>query len=98
MSTSAAGEKLPPAITQKVLKPMERAQAWAGRQLNKAQQMIRELSVSHPDPRDIALQDEVGPIAIGDDAKPERTVVLATKFFSALTCIMVLAADTFIML
>ncbi|VDL62999.1 unnamed protein product [Nippostrongylus brasiliensis] len=56
MSTSAAGEKLPPAITQKVLKPMERAQAWAGRQLNKAQQMIRELSVSHPDPRDIALQ------------------------------------------
>lgn len=45
-----------PAISEKMLKPMERAHAWAGRQLSKAQQMIRELSVSHTDPREIEHQ------------------------------------------
>ncbi|VDO21885.1 unnamed protein product [Haemonchus placei] len=55
MATSA-GEKPPVAMPGKLIEPMERAHAWAGRQLNKAQRIIRELSLSHADPKDITLQ------------------------------------------
>ncbi|XGW33672.1 hypothetical protein V3C99_017806 [Haemonchus contortus] len=55
MATSA-GEKPAVAMPGKLIEPMERAHAWAGRQLNKAQRIIRELSLSHADPKDITLQ------------------------------------------
>uniref|UniRef100_A0A1I7WKD7 V-type proton ATPase subunit D n=1 Tax=Heterorhabditis bacteriophora TaxID=37862 RepID=A0A1I7WKD7_HETBA len=46
----AAGQK----IVAGQMKKVRNAQAWAGRQLNKAQQIIRELSVSHPDAREVS--------------------------------------------
>lgn len=38
------------------IEKMKSAHAWAGRQINRAQQLIRELSIVSPDPREVSLQ------------------------------------------
>lgn len=48
----AVGQKFVAGHVEKV----RSAQAWAERQLNKAHQFIRELSISQVDPRDIFVQ------------------------------------------